>query len=152
MIFMDKTTPVPAVQNKTKGIIQYAKQKQENARNKALKELRRMVKNNEKVTIYRLSKLTKCSRTFLTNDPIVRKEIEKYRQQNQNHENTTESKDVINKSLRLYIRRLEEKLKRYETENGETYKQKYLEELKKNEILNQQIRSFYTEQKKSQFA
>ena len=130
----------------TTGIRQHAKTRQAESRKKALTAIKALVRKGEKITIYAIWKQSGCSRSFLTKDPIVRAEIDKYRQAKP--EKTQESKAVTTTALHMEIAKLKRIIKKMNEENGDTWKEKYNKVKAENEELKQQLKSIYTDIKK----
>lgn len=138
-----KTTTKP---DKTVGIRKYAKQRQEEARNRALRSIRNMVRKGIKITIYGVHKESGCSRSFLTSDPAIKEKINQYREQTP--KKTEESKAVTTTALYMEIAKLKRIIQHMEEENSNTWKEKYRKLQAENEELKLQLRSIYTNRKK----
>ena len=123
-------------------MIEYQRAQSEKREKEILRAIRKMATRGEKVSVYSVSKETKCSRNYLYNNPKLMEAIQSYR-----YEPTTKTVDSTKaeiKLLRMEIVRLKRQLEQLQEENNETYKEKYLKEHEMRLALEKQLRTLYS--------
>lgn len=123
-------------------MVETNKQKTIDTQNKVFEALEDMLKNNEKITYYSVSKKTGVSRNFLYKNKEINLFIEKYKSSKSKKTNqSSEAKDVIITAQRKKISELESKIKQFQLD--ENYKVKYEKAQKEILELKKQLESSY---------
>lgn len=125
----------------TNKIIELAKSKSEETKNKVIEVVNEMLANGEKITFYSVYKKAGVSKSYVYNNEEIRLIIETYRKSSVKKKQGSEAKDVIIEAQKKKISELERKLKEFE--KAETYKDKYEKILAENKVLKEQLKNAY---------
>lgn len=126
----------------TSKIIELAKNKSEQTKNKVIEVINEMLVNGEKITFYSVYKRAGVSKSYVYKNEEVRLVIETYRKSSVKKKQGNEAKDVIIEAQKKKIKELERKIK--ELKKSETYKEKYERLLIENKELKKQLENAYT--------
>ena len=115
------------------------KQRTQDTHNKVIKVINEMIRNNENITYYSVSKKSGVSRNFLYKDEDISLLIDKHKTTKSTKKiQSQDAKDIIINAQKQKIKELE----KYQKEN-ENYKEKYDQLLKENKSLKEQLKNSY---------
>lgn len=125
---------------KSDKIVELSKNKAEQRKIEVLSCIKKMEKRGEKVSFYKVMKLTGASKSYLYGNSEIRETIEKIRG-SESKKKSKSSNQVIITAQKKKIEVLEKKIKELEKDNSESYKAKYLRILEENKELKKQIKN-----------
>lgn len=131
--------------NRTKKVVELAKQKTEEKKKHVLNVIEEMAQANEKITFYSVYKKAGVSKSFVYNNDEVRGVIEMYRDgKGKKEEQTKDSKDVIIEALQTENEELKKKIR--SLKQDELWKEKYENKKMEVEFLKRRLEQAYGEQ------